>query len=166
MKTSIIIACLILFCCINSINAQWYNYKYGVENLNDLSNDQLMEGYSHAEFLSVVGGVVTGTGIVLTLGGVVKATINTSRDEIVSGINSVFGGEPVSSESYGEGLLISGAVLAIGGAVLCISGGSRKKQIRPIIESRGIVSNISVQPGVGYELLSDTLYIVSLYIMN
>jgi hypothetical protein len=148
MKTSIIIASLILCCSVNSINAQWYSNKYGVENLNDLSDEQLMESYSNAIVSTIVGGVATGTGIVLVISGMGKA---------FEGFSSLSYPTP-DHRSHGGGLFISGAVLAIGGTILLISGGSRIGQLRPIKKSRGLVSNISVYPGAGYELLTDTYY--------
>ena len=48
----------------NSKNAQWYIDKYGVENINDLTNDQLMASYSDAKQTSWTGGIVTGTGTI------------------------------------------------------------------------------------------------------
>jgi hypothetical protein len=69
-----------------------------------------------------------------------------------------FGAVSSSYDSYGGGLLISGAALALGGTIMWITGGSRKKQMRPLMESRGLLSGISVYPGAGYELLTDTYY--------
>jgi hypothetical protein len=155
LRTSIIIASLILCCSINSINAQWYSNNYGVENLNDLSDEQLMESFSKAKGNSVGGGMVTVTGLAVMFGGLVKS-VNYTSQAFISALS--FGGIDPPRGSAGGGLIITGAVLTIGGAVLWISGGSRKKQIRPIIKSRGLVSNISVYPGAGYELLTDTYY--------
>ena len=156
MKTCLIFLCFISFCCINSINAQWYVNKYGVEKLSDLSNDQLIESYSNAKTQSIVGGVLTGTGIGLMFAGVLKGAVNTT-EEIFIQIFS-FGLASTSHESYGGGLMISGALLAIGGTITWISGGSRKKQMKPILESMGLVSNISIYPGAGYDLMTDTFY--------
>jgi len=152
MRTSIIIACLILCGCVDSINAQWYTRKYGVENINDLSDEQLRVSYSIARTSAILGGVVTGTGIVLTISGVV-----TSANYVWNDFLNYPSGAP-TTQPDGSGLFISGALLAVGGAVLWISAGSRKKQTGPIIKSRGLVSNISVYPGAGYEFLTDTYY--------
>lgn len=156
MKTSIIIFCLISLCCINSINAQWYVNKYGVENLSDLSNDQLIESYRSAKTQSIVGGVVTGTGVGLMVAGMLKRSTNITEEMLISIFS--FGLASHSHESYGGGLIISGAVLAIGGTITWISGGSRKKQMKPILETRGLISNISVYPGAGYDLMTDIVY--------
>ena len=158
MRTSIIIAFLIISSLINSVNAQWYYTKYGVDELNDLTDAQLMESYSNARASSIGGGVATGTGIALMLSGFAKATANIAEDFLVA-IASSFGTDsPPSSQSYGGGLALSGAVLTIGGAALWISGGSRKKLLRPIMKSRGLGSSISVYPDAGYDLLSHTYY--------
>lgn len=156
MKTSIIIACLGLFCCINSIHAQWYANKYGVENLSDLSNGQLMEGYSHAKTLSIAGGVVTGTGVGLMIGGFFTGMKRATED--IFSVVFTLGSESPSHDTYGGGLFFSGAVLALGGTITWITGGTRKKQISPLIKSRGLVSNISVYPGAAHEFLTDTYY--------
>jgi hypothetical protein len=130
MRTSIIIAFLIISSLINSVNAQWYNTKYGV---------------------------ATGTGIALMLSGFAKATATVAEDFLVA-VASYGTVSPPSNQSYGGGLALSGAVLTIGGAALWISGGSRKKLLRPIMKSRGLGSSISVYPDAGYDLLSHTYY--------
>lgn len=153
MKTSTIIACIISLCCINSTNAQWYHSKYGATNLDDLSNEQLLESYSSAKTLSIVGGVVTGAGVCLMIGGLAAGLVNVTED-----IVTVLGGQPPSNESYGEALMISGAVLTVSGIFTWIAGGSRKKEMRPLIYSRGLALNISVYPGAGYDLLTASYY--------
>ena len=153
VKTSIIIACIISLCCINSMNAQWYYNKYGVTDLNDLSNDQLLEGYSSAKTLSIVGGVVTATGVGVMICGLAAGLVNVTEDVV-----TVLVGQPPSNESYGGALMISGAVLTVGGIITWITGGSRNSEMSPLIKSRGLALNISVYPGVGYDLLTATYY--------
>jgi hypothetical protein len=129
MRTSIIIAFLIISSLINSVNAQWYNTKYGV---------------------------ATGTGIALMLSGFAKATANMGENFSIA--LTSYGTDSPPFKSIGRGLALSGAVLTIGGAALWISGGSRKKLLRPIMKSRGLGSSISVYPDAGYDLLSHTYY--------
>lgn len=126
-----------------------YLNKYGAETLNDLSDDQLMEAYSNAKSLSIAGGVITGTGVILMGSGILTAMVNITEDILSMGS---------SHDSYGEGLFISGAVLTIGGAIVWITGGSRKTKMSPLIKSRGQSSNISVYPCAGYEFLTDRYY--------
>ena len=156
MRTSIIIAFLIISSLINSVNAQWYYTKYGVDELNDLTDAQLMESYSNARASSIGGGVATGTGIALMLSGFAKATANIGENFAIALTSYGTGSPPF--KSVGRGLALSGAVLTIGGAALWISGGSRKKLLRPIMKSRGLGSSISVYPDAGYDLLSHTYY--------
>jgi len=117
MKTSIIIALLILCGCVDSINAQWYSRKYGVENINALTDEQLMVSYSNARTSAIVGGVATGTGIVLTISGLVTS-VNHALNDFLNYTSSTHTTQP-----DGSALFIGGAALAIGGVVLWISGG-------------------------------------------
>ena len=102
MRTSIIIAFLIISSLINSVNAQWYNTKYGVNELNDLTDAQLMESYSNARTASIGGGVATGTGIALMLSGFAKATATVANDFLVV-VASLGTDSPPSNQSYGGG---------------------------------------------------------------
>jgi len=50
----------ITFSCYS--DAQWYNSKYGVEELNDLTDVQLMKSHSQAKAAIIGGSVVSGIG--------------------------------------------------------------------------------------------------------
>ena len=143
--------CFVIFGLISlGVSAQWYNTRYGVENLDDLNNIQLTESYSTAKASSIVGMSLTivGAGIVIgsaayTAGSVMVYVVTLGTTE-----------EPKTR----NGLLIAGTVTALVGTVFWISGGSRKKQLRPILYTRGLISNVSISPGAGYERLTATYY--------
>jgi len=131
-------------------DAQWYTSKYGVEDLNDLSNEQLMECYSNASTTFIVGIPLTLGGAGLMLGGFVWALSAGAATVVTLGTY-----EP---ESYGGELIIAGAVVTCVGIPLWITGGVRRKELRPTLISRGLISNISILPGAGYDLMTHTYY--------
>jgi hypothetical protein len=157
MKKALLIA-LALFTAAYSANAQWYSNKYGVENINDLSNEQLMKSYSDAKASSICGVVATGTGTGLVIFGMGKAMTYSLEYMAVSIMSFGDTAAPPPQGSKGGGLIITGLVMAAGGTALWITGGSRKREIKPILRSRGLISGLSVSPGAGYDLLTDTYY--------
>jgi hypothetical protein len=143
--------CVVIFGLISlGVSAQWYNTRYGVDNLHDLNNIQLTESYSIAKSSSIVGMSITivGAGIVV---GSVAYTVGSSMVYVIT-----FG--TAEEPKTRGGLLIAGSVTALVGTAFWISGGSRKKQLRPILYTRGLISNVSISPGAGYEQWSGTYY--------
>lgn len=156
MKASIILVCIISCCCINSVHAQGYKNKFGVENLYELNDEQLMECYSNARTSSISGGVFVVGGVGLMLGGLAVATMH-ATEEFLNYFSSSPSRAPANGLN-GSGLFISGIACSVGGAALCISGNLRKKHLSPVIKSRGLISDISVHAGAEYALLTDTYY--------
>jgi len=141
------------------INAQRYSNKYGVENLNDINNEQLMYEYSKANSASAYGKLILAPGIACL---VVSAGRGLSRG--VKSMGEI--GKTIITAGYYKPnypepkhtLTIVGAALTLVGTVTVIATGSRLRKLMPVIKSRGLVSNISVQPGAGYNLLADSYY--------
>lgn len=144
-----IICCVIFGLFSLGVSAQWYT-MYGVENLDDLSNIQLKESYSKAKASSIVGMSFTIVGAGIVLGSLAYTTGSAYAYVLTLGTTE----EP---KTYG-GLLVAGSVMAIVGTAFWISGGSRKKQLKPILYTRGLISNVSISPGAGYERLTSTYY--------
>jgi len=143
--------CVVIFGLISlGVNAQWYNTRYGVENLDDLNNIQLTESYSIAKASSIVGMSLTIVGAGIVVGSVAYTA--------GSAMVYVFTLGTTQEPKTRGGLLIAGSVTALVGTAFWISGGSRKRQLKPILYTRGLISNVSISPGAGYERLTATYY--------
>jgi hypothetical protein len=143
--------CVVIFCLISlGISAQWYNTRYGLENLDDLNNLQLTKSYSSAKTHIAVGISLTFVGAGIVVGGLAYT--------VASSMVYVFTLGTTEEPKTGGGFLIAGTVTALLGIASWTLGVSRKKQLLPMMKSRGLITNVSVSPGAGYEQWSGTYY--------
>jgi hypothetical protein len=109
--------CVVIFCLISlGISAQWYNTRYGLENLDDLNNLQLTKSYSSA------------------------------KTHIAVGISLTF---------VGAGIVVGGLAYTVASSMVYVFTLGTTEEPKSV---GGLISNISISPGAGYEQWSGTYY--------
>jgi hypothetical protein len=125
-----ILLCTFLIALLFDANAQWYNKKYGVSSINDLTREQLMLELKKAnsmlitgKIMMVTGGVTAGVGGIVALAGlvgIIGGAISNSDESIDRSDN-------VMKTGFKIGII--GSVIFWTGLPIKITGKSRKNSI-------------------------------------
>ena len=111
-----------------------------------------MTSYSNARTTSIIGGVLTGIGIMAFSTGVASDVSSTI------GMTAIVKTGTWESYRSGSGLRTAGVLIAMGGTVIWIAGGARRRNLKPLMISRGLNLSITMNPGIGYEPLNNSYF--------
>jgi len=128
MKKAVLFFSIIILLSIDG-NCQWYHRQYGVNDINQLSQEQLNKALRHAEGGAKFGGFVSGIGAVGIIGSIIMlSSVNDREDE---------------GKAY-TGVFLTGisVTLEIAGLTIWGINGSRKYNIKNTLR------NTEVKPGL------------------
>jgi hypothetical protein len=138
----IFMALLLLTVLLIDVHGQWYYKKYGVADINGLTNSQLEESKKESGYNLIVSAGVAGIGGLLIWGG--KSTLRRGLDEDATFIEELLG-----AKFLGNTYIILGYGCIAGGAIGSIVFFTRHERIRSVLHRNyDPVTSLSISPSV------------------
>jgi len=152
MKTiSVLFFCTILFVTLlpQSANGQWFNKQFGVENINDLTEDQVNDALQKANLNVKKGKIVTfiGLGFIASGSGLFIHAANQ--------FNGPAGRSPSSPLSFVSGLLGGALLVGLGAAAIplgiptWIIGKNRISDVNKAFGNN--LSSVKISPSISWQ---------------
>jgi hypothetical protein len=141
MKKAVLVLALFALMAIDS-EGQWYNKKYGVSDINGLTEEQLSTSFQESGNNLLIAAVVAGCGGLLIWAG--KSTIKNGLDEDATAIEQLFG-----AEFMGKTYIVLGVGAIAGGTVTALVLFGRHERIRSVLHRNyGPAASLSISPSV------------------